>query len=228
MIPIQENNEPLEPVSLANKLKMYPAYYKLRVANALPECFVRSSVLDRLNLAATFLPGHLYLVVLDGWRPFSVQQYLFDSLTNLLTKSLPDLPLEKVRAKARTLVSPPSDNPETPSPHLTGGSVDVTLCDQNGRFLNMGTLFDEASDDSWTAALENKTSPDKSTQVAIQNRRMLFHAMTQAGFTNLPSEWWHYDFGNQLWAINKGERHALYGVTSITSIEQGWKEQLAR
>ena len=28
--------------------------------------------------------------------------------------------------------------------------------------------------------------------------------MLDAGFSNLPSEWWHYDFGDQLWAWHTG------------------------
>ncbi|MDO6454547.1 M15 family metallopeptidase [Neptunomonas phycophila] len=226
-ISIIDNNEPLQPVSLSSKLKMYPAYYKLRVTYALPECFVRDSVLDRLHMAADLLPSDLSLVVLDGWRPFSVQQYLFDTLVNLLKKANPEMSLDKLLSKARTLVSPPSDNPSTPSPHLTGGAVDVTLCDTNGRFLDMGTSFDEASDYSWTFALEEAALDDASSLIqARNNRRVLFSIMQEAGFTNLASEWWHYDFGDQLWAERTGSKTACFGATSVCGIEQMWKDQI--
>ena len=33
------------------------------------------------------------------------------------------------------------------------------------------------------------------------NRRILYWAMTKAGFTNLPTECWHFDYGNRNWAF---------------------------
>ena len=36
--------------------------------------------------------------------------------------------------------------------------------------------------------------------VVRDNRRLLYNVMTEAGFTNLPSEWWHYDYGDKFWA----------------------------
>ncbi|WP_233407622.1 M15 family metallopeptidase [Marinomonas spartinae] len=223
-IPIEECHEKIVPSSLSSLFKTHPVYYKMKVAHSLPECFVRSSVMDRLNKAASTLPDGIDLVLLDGWRPYPVQQYLFETLTNLLQKATPKQTVEETLEKARTIVSPPTDNPSNPSPHLTGGSVDVTLCTRDGKLLDMGTEFDEASDDSWTAALEQKENFLYSNQ--RDNRRMLYYAMTKAGFTNLPSEWWHYDFGNQLWALFTNNKKALYGATSTTSIEQMWKSQL--
>ena len=36
--------------------------------------------------------------------------------------------------------------------------------------------------------------------------------MTSVGFTNLPSEWWHYDYGNANWAYYKKESPIYSGV----------------
>lgn len=176
-------------------------------------------------------------MVLDGWRPFIVQQYLFDTLMNLIRHAYPELDADARYAFARTLVSPPSTDPKAPSPHLTGGSVDVTLSDADGRLLDMGTVFDEASPLSWTAALEaastddgteRDSQEDDGREQARRNRRILYNAMTAAGFTNLPSEWWHYDFGNQLWALHSGERLAFYGATRPPGVERLWQSQLQK
>ena len=51
--------------------------------------------------------------------------------------------------------------------------------------------------------------------------------MIEAGFSNLPSEWWHYDFGDQLWAWHSGAQAALYGPTQVHSLESLWHRQLA-
>ena len=38
---------------------------------------------------------------------------------------------------------------------------------------------------------------------------MLYNVMLQSGFTNLPSEWWHYDYGTKFWGYYK-KKDALY------------------
>ena len=35
--------------------------------------------------------------------------------------------------------------------------------------------------------------------------------MLEEGFENDPDEWWHFDFGNQKWAVQSGRNEALYG-----------------
>jgi len=236
-IAIAERQDPLLPVSLSPAITTYPAYYKMGVPNAMDECFVRREVFERLMQASRLLPDGIRLVVLDGWRPFIVQQYLFDTLMNLIQRTHPEMDADWQYAFARTLVSPPSTDPEAPSPHLTGGSVDVTLSDAEGRLLDMGTLFDEASPLSWTAALEvppgeeyryPESREDDHHEQARINRRILYNAMTAAGFTNLPSEWWHYDFGNQLWALHSGQGVAFYGATRPPGVERLWQSQLQK
>jgi len=220
---IEDNGEPLIPLSTSDRLVTYPFYAKMGIANAIPECFVRESVFDKLHQVANLMPSDVRLVVLDGWRPFSVQQYLFDTLINILNKSFPHHAESYLHEKAKSLVSPPSTDVKAPSPHLTGGSVDATLCDDVGRCLNMGTHFDEASQYSWTDALEASSWNDQKSQ---ENRRILYHAMIESGFTNLPSEWWHYDFGNQLWAYRTGTEKAMYGVTRPRDILKQWESEI--
>jgi D-alanyl-D-alanine dipeptidase len=220
---IVESGEPLIPLSTSNLLVTYPFYAKMGIANAIPECFVREGVFEKLHQVAELIPVGKKLVVLDGWRPFSVQQHLFDTLINILKKSFPTHPEHHLHEKAKSLVSPPSSDIKAPSPHLTGGSVDVTLCDDMGRFLNMGTDFDEASQFSWTDALESESSLDREAQ---ENRRILYNTMSEVGFTNLPSEWWHYDFGNQLWAYRNGAQQAEYGVTRPRDIIKQWESEI--
>lgn len=42
------------------------------------------------------------------------------------------------------------------------------------------------------------------------NRRLLYHAMTSAGFCTDPDEWWHFDYGNQKWALSLNKEFAVY------------------
>lgn len=43
------------------------------------------------------------------------------------------------------------------------------------------------------------------------NRRLLYTVMVEAGFTNYPLEWWHYDYGDQFWG-HLSKRDAIYGL----------------
>ncbi|GAL22499.1 D-alanyl-D-alanine dipeptidase [Vibrio maritimus] len=221
-IAIDECGERLVPLSLSDDIVSYPAYYKMGIKYAVQECFVRESVFDKLLVVARSLPDGIRLVVLDGWRPIHVQEYLYETLINQLKRAPihAEKSLSELSLIARTLVSPPSTNANCPSPHQTGGSVDVTLCDSDGRLLDMGTQFDENSLRSWSSALEDSPETDQA-----QNRRLLYNAMIEAGFTNLPSEWWHYDYGNQMWANYTGRNKAIYGATRPLTIEHLWNIQ---
>lgn len=228
-IAIKENQEPLVPVSLAPApLQVYPAYYKMGIPNAVPECHVRTGVYRRLLQAAQALPAGLSLLLLDSWRPYAVQQYLYDTLYNALETRLPTKTATELELMTREFVSLPSTRVESPSPHLTGGSVDVTLIDRQGLMLDMGTQFDEASVWSHTHAYEEISAPDARETEVINNRRLLYGVMTRAGFTNLPSEWWHFDFGNQLWAWYSGEEQAIYGATQLDSLEYRWRREVEK
>jgi D-alanyl-D-alanine dipeptidase len=71
----------------------------------------------------------------------------------------------------------------------------------------MGAAFDETTPRSYTRYLEKKLEDEEilkaEQKVALKNRRILYHAMTEAGFTNFPNEWWHFNYGNQPWACRQ-------------------------
>ncbi|MBE2168007.1 MULTISPECIES: M15 family metallopeptidase [unclassified Cobetia] len=228
-IPVKGCGSTLVPTSLGPScLKVYPAYARLGIPGAVNECLVRRAVYQRLLQAARALPQGLSLVVMDGWRPWRVQQYLFETLYQSLKTHDPELDEAQLLARTREFVSLPSRDPDAPSPHLTGGAVDVTLCDADGLLLEMGTLFDEATPESHADHFERHPPASDTPQAeARDNRRLLYHVMTEAGFTNLPSEWWHFDFGDQLWAWYRGEPEALFGPAEMDSIESLWKRSLA-
>ena len=55
-----------------------------------------------------------------------------------------------------------------------------------------------------------------SDEEARANRRILYWVMAEAGFANNPTEWWHYSWGDQMWAKLRGEPAALYGACDPT------------
>lgn len=226
-LPVAECGEPLCTLHLSPTLRVYPAYRHLGIPEAVEDCQVRQAVFERLLLAAERLPAGLSLVVLDAWRPMAVQRHLYLTLEAAMTRHHPDADAATLERLTRQFVSPPSSDPRAPSPHLTGGAVDVTLCDAQGRWLDMGSRFDEVGPRSFSAHYETAATGDSAT-LAIRDRRRLLHgAMLAAGFSNLPSEWWHYDYGDQLWAWHHNQPQAFYGPTAPATLEGLWRQQLA-
>ncbi|WP_197281963.1 M15 family metallopeptidase [Dethiosulfatarculus sandiegensis] len=217
--PIRENGEKLVPASLIpEKILARPEYFLQGLAHSLPECLVREGVLKRLIKAANLLPKGFKLVLLDTYRPVELQKLLFDKYLEEIRQKRPGAGHEELMKLTQRFVALPRSDKGSPSPHLTGGAVDLTICDDQGMVLEMGAGFDETTFRSFTRYLEEKLenkdplSPDQET--ALKNRRLLYHVMTAAGFTNLPNEWWHFNYGNQPWACRvsaKGFAPAVYG-----------------
>jgi D-alanyl-D-alanine dipeptidase len=208
--PIAECGEPLITLSGADhpRLRLRPLYHELGIPAASPTLAVRAGVRDRLVRAAAVLPETVALVLFDGYRPLSVQQWLWDDAAARVRAERPDLPDAEIEEIVRGFVAPPVADPGAPPPHRTGGAADVYLVDvETGAPLPMGTEPDEGSPASATRHFE-----DHPTEPFTGNRRILFHAMIEAGFANYRGEWWHYDYGNQRWANCTGASGAIYGI----------------
>ena len=76
----------------------------------------------------------------------------------------------------------------------------------------MGSLFDDASTLAHTAHFESMSDTFSfSNEEARANRRLLYWLMRDTGFASNPTEWWHFSFGDQMWAQATGAPAALYG-----------------
>lgn len=210
-VPVTECGEPLVLLNELRipKLIVEPAYYIAGVKGSIPELYVRKSVADMLWKATFLIPGNYSLLVWDTWRPLQVQGSLFDQYKEEFRKQKPELSEEELIRYTQTFVSLPSDLFERPSPHYTGGSVDLTLA-LDGTPINMGTEFDEFTEKANTRYFEENGCVTESDLLARDNRRMLFEIMTEVGFTNYHEEWWHFDYGNQFWAKCASKEAAIY------------------
>ncbi len=213
-IPIVDAGTPLEALGLSRDFSVWPAYHKLGIPHAIPECHARGEVFERLLRVAAALPGGVRLVVLDAWRPFAVQQYLYDSLSSALAAHYPRAGEAELERLTRQFVSPPSSSREAPSPHLTGGAVDVTLCDAQGRWLDMGSAFDEAVPASYTAYFERlaelggEGAPVAQRRQAERGGELLAqrHRRTEAG---QPGDRLHRMLGGFQQALGQGQAFGL-------------------
>ncbi len=185
--------------------------------NAYERCLVREAVEERLRQAAKALPAGFRLKIWDAWRPFALQEELYHAYSDEIIKSfhLESLTEAERKERIRVYISLPVNDPEHPPVHTTGGAVDVTVVDADGCELAMGTAFDAFLPSTQTDYFEMK---EKDETIAV-NRRLLYDAMTGAGFTNLESEWWHYDYGDAMWSERTGKPVMYYGVFTVSEAE---------
>jgi D-alanyl-D-alanine dipeptidase len=219
-VPIGDNGEPLEPLGLDSGRRVVAAhsYRHAGFAAARTECVARAGIVRRLEQAAASLPPGWQIVVFDAWRAIPLQQEIYDHFAATLRRQWPASSEAEVAMRVERYIARPSLDPRAPSPHATGGAVDVGLRDSNGRDVDMGTEFDafrpEAGTRYFETLVEDGAALDAAQRACLEHRRMLFHAMVAQGFTNYPEEWWHFDFGNQWWADIRGTR-GIYSLAAL-------------
>ena len=118
------------------------------------------------------------VLVLDALRPQRVQQQLWDALEGT------DLQMYLA-------------NPARGSIHSFGMALDLTILDEAGRELDMGTGFDDLTERSHPKLEPQLLARGEITVAQIANRQLLRDAMGQAGFQGIGTEWWHYDCGDR-------------------------------
>ncbi len=213
---IQESGEKLVASSMMpERILVRPQYFIQGIEGALPECYIREGAYDRLLQSAGGLPRGYRFLIYDAWRSEKVQKVLYHKLHEEIIKKIPVRDEEEISHLVEKYVALPSDNRKSPSPHLTGGAIDLTIINAKGKKLEMGTEFDETKEEAHTDYFERigqKRGLTKKEKEILENRRLLYHTLIHAGFTNYPCEWWHYDFGNQVWAYLSNYKSAFYGV----------------
>ena len=217
-IPIEECGEPLQALPPA-LLRMEPHPY---VALGAPygasgtPFKLRLGVVQRLLDAQQQLVEHdpsLRLSIFDAWRPIAVQAFMVDhSIAELCRERGVEArsgdAFDQVVADVGRFWAAPSRDPMTPPPHSTGAAVDLTLSSSDGTPLAMGGEIDAigaVSEPQHYAGRE-----DSNARRWHQRRQLLAEVMGAAGFAQHPNEWWHYSFGDQLWAWRKGAAVAVY------------------
>ena len=168
---------------------------------------LRKNAVERLKLASGYLPlGHKLLVV-TAFRPVGMQKRLWRNRLIQMAKAHPFMMMfqhRKWKKEVSKFTSPPGG-----SSHQYGGAVDVTVLDQNNNRLDMGTSLTDFGE-------KVKTHTNLISEEQKINRKILFDAMTKAGFVNYPNEWWHYSYGDRMWAAYSQEKSCIYGPLTIS------------
>ncbi len=134
-------------------------------------------MLDKAQDRLTFLKPGLHLLVYDAARPLSVQQNMWDALDTIPVK-------ERVK-----FVS----SPRGKSLHNLGCAVDLTLCDDKGIPLDMGAGFDDMRLIAYPIHEAKYLADGTLTKDQLANRKLLRSVMRYAGFSGIPTEWWHFN-----------------------------------
>jgi D-alanyl-D-alanine dipeptidase len=163
---------------------------------------LREGVLTRLLRAQHALPGGLRLLIIEGYRPAALQQRYFDFHRAELARAHPGWPDQQLQAEASKHIAPPAV-----APHPCGAAVDLTLSDDDGTELDLGTPVNATPQASASACF---TTAKNISDTARANRDILDTALLEAGLVNYPPEWWHYSYGDRYWAAATGAPAAIY------------------
>lgn len=256
-IPIRQSDEPLVPLG---RFSEYPdiatdaIYFGERSSSPYPTAsvegglithFVRESVANSLLKAQSLLPEGKVLVTFDAYRTLAVQQSLYEAYYNGLRQEHPQWSHEELSTETQKYVSLPSSDPDRPSPHNTGGSVDVAIISvppnladklgdganalsldeydqicQQATMLQFGTCFDHGGPEAALTYYERLAATrhlTKDEQEALFNRRLLFRVMTESGLQPYGDEWWHFNAPeSQMGARTSGREVATFGAAQLT------------
>jgi len=200
-----------EPFALLNRIPIHEIgepLVDLRVACPdvilRPGClpYLRRTVAAMLNRAQDSLPTGYRLRASSALRTLEMQSGMYWSNYKKLAEEKPHLPASALRRITNKYFAAP-DYPAPPG-HTTGGAVDVSLIDPDGKECDV-----TSPTKGWEAAY---TWSDKIGPEAKVNRMMLIEAMRGAGFSNCRDEWWHWSYGDSAWSVRTGCTIAVYGL----------------
>jgi len=184
---------------------------------------LRQGVLDALTKAQARLQSvrpNWKIMLFDAYRPNTVQVFMVEREFGIKAREAGLDPAKLTMAQRESLGEKvfkywaiPSTDPAAPPPHSTGSAMDITLADEDGREIAMGSPIDEGADPAAPDYFAAAT--DQAGQSAHAHRLLLRDAMTAAGFRQHPNEWWHFSRGDQLWAWLERESGANPTATAI-------------
>lgn len=166
-----------EKVAIDLKYATTDNFMKKNVYQEFRQAFLHRLAFEKFEKAAAHLkkqkPGYKFLV-LDALRPRSVQKILWSKV-----KGTPE---EKYVA-----------NPDKGSMHNFGLALDLTIIDENGKWLDMGSGFDDFRELSQPIKEDEFIEKGILTGHHMRNRLLLRESMQAGGFLTIKTEWWHFN-----------------------------------
>ncbi len=202
-VTIEENHEPLVPLIETQRLKTGKGIIDKGYETSF---LVRKTIAEKLYKVSERLPKGICLLVIEGFRSLQHQQASWDNLFQKLKQENSKLDDEVIEKSVRLVIAKPSPLAN----HNCGGAIDVTLCDEQMNVLDMGTPYpSEAMSIDWHSKF--KMFSDEITEIQKENRKILREAMEREDFVWYPGEWWHYCYGDRMWAVYSSKTECFYG-----------------
>lgn len=211
-VPVQDNGEPLLEVSslLPDVLCEYQKQDMIPyVGNRF---FLRRGVIERLQLASTALKEkllHWRLKLVYAYRHPEIQARYFEARQNEIRSKNSDLTEDEIRDRAHLL----SASPDVAG-HPTGGAIDITIIDEAGVELDMGTnIADFCQGEKIQTFFPSLSEKQK------EYRLLLRELLMKQEFAPFDGEWWHFSYGDREWAKYYKKEKAIYDRLSPTFCE---------
>ncbi len=199
-IVVKEDHSPL--ISLKESgfnLMFEPSVYKGY------KYLVREAIFEKIGRISKFLDKEdKRLIIRSVWRGFAHQKLLRDRRAKIIKKKYPNKSLKEIRKIVSYFIAP-----EEESMHSTGGAVDALIYD-----LKKDCVMDFGNNDGLHLDLNETCYPfhPNITAQVRKNRELLISLFDKEDFVVDPKEYWHFDYGNVIWAIEKGGKSAKYGI----------------
>jgi D-alanyl-D-alanine dipeptidase len=156
------------------------------------KCYLQKDVAEKLKMASFYLRSkfpYYKLIVFDAVRPRSIQVKMWDTI---------NIPL-KIRSQYLA-------NPANGSLHSYGAAVDISIIDDKGNLLDMGTKYDYFGELAYPRKEEILKKEGKLNYTQLFNRKLLREVMEKSGFFVATTEWWHFN------SCNRVEANAMYKI----------------
>jgi D-alanyl-D-alanine dipeptidase len=166
---------------------------------------VRETVFDKIGRISKLLDKEdKKLIIRSVWRSFEHQRLLLEDKVAFLQKKYQKKQLEEIEEFVSYFIAPADK-----SMHSTGGAVDALIYD-----LKNDCVMDFGTNDGLKIELNDKCYPYHPfiTPKAKKNRKLLIDLFEEEDFVVDIKEYWHFDYGDASWALEKGKEHAIYGI----------------
>ena len=198
--PIVDDGSPLKSlhdlgIPLIFEPSIMPAYSYL----------VREALIEKIQRIANLLiQQEKTLIIRSAWRSFVHQQMLREQKRTYLQKEHPALSHKEINDLISYFIAPMKK-----STHATGGAVDALIFDDRTQ-----SVLDFGSNKGYDIDLNTRCYPHHPniSDQAKKNRALLIDLFENEGFVCDLKEFWHFDYGNVGWAIEKGKSEAIYGI----------------